>query len=145
MVTKIAEDAKLGKRLVRAHPMLEAEVVYAARQEYCETAEDFIARRTRLAFLDVDACRLALPRVRIPAPQNSAAACLCDRWSGIAMEHESAPSPLPLVGSMWIALFSCLQYHAFSKSEAPEALNLKPAESETWQILSARAVYSQHL
>ena len=43
--------------------MLEAEVVYAVRHEYCETAEDFIARRTRLAFLDVDACKIALPRV----------------------------------------------------------------------------------
>ena len=63
MVTKIAEERKLGRRLVRGHPMLEAEVVYAVQNEYCETAEDFIARRTRLAFLDVDACREALPRV----------------------------------------------------------------------------------
>ena len=63
MVTKIAEERKLGRRLVRGHPMLEAEVVYAVQNEYCETAEDFIARRTRLAFLDVAACREALPRV----------------------------------------------------------------------------------
>ena len=62
MVTKIAEDRKLGRRLVRGHPMLEAEVVYAVENEYCETAEDFIARRTRLAFLDVEACKEALPR-----------------------------------------------------------------------------------
>ncbi len=67
LVTQIAMDQKLGKRLVRGHPMLEAEVVYAVRHEYCETAEDFIARRTRLAFLDVDACKLALPRV-LPIP-----------------------------------------------------------------------------
>jgi glycerol-3-phosphate dehydrogenase len=44
--------------------MLEAEVIYAARYEYCETVEDFIARRTRLAFLDTLACQQALPRVR---------------------------------------------------------------------------------
>lgn len=31
--------------------------------EYCETVEDFIARRSRLAFLDVAAARLAVPRV----------------------------------------------------------------------------------
>jgi glycerol-3-phosphate dehydrogenase len=31
--------------------------------EYCETPEDFIARRTRLAFLDRLACEQALPRV----------------------------------------------------------------------------------
>ena len=63
LITKIAEERKLGRRLVRGHPMIEAEVVYAAQNEYCETAEDFIARRTRLAFLDVNATRQALPRV----------------------------------------------------------------------------------
>ena len=31
--------------------------------EYCETPEDFIARRTRLAFLDRRAAQQALPRV----------------------------------------------------------------------------------
>lgn len=64
LVTKIAEDQKLGKRLVRGHPMLQAEVVYAARHEYCETVEDFLARRTRLAFLDTRACEEAIPQVR---------------------------------------------------------------------------------
>ncbi|CAL5218513.1 g200 [Coccomyxa viridis] len=62
-ITRIAEEQKLGKRLVRGHPMLEAEVVYACRQEFCEHAEDFIARRTRLAFLDVEATEQALPRI----------------------------------------------------------------------------------
>lgn len=33
------------------------------RNEYCETPEDFIARRTRLAFLDKLACQQALPKV----------------------------------------------------------------------------------
>lgn len=63
-ITRIAEEQKLGKRLVRGHPMLEAEVIYACRQEFCEHAEDFIARRTRLAFLDTAATEQALPRVR---------------------------------------------------------------------------------
>ena len=49
---------------VRGHPQLEAEVVYAARHEYCETATDFLMRRTRLAFVDIDAAESALPRVR---------------------------------------------------------------------------------
>ena len=53
---------------MRGHPQLEAEVVYTARHEYCESAEDFLARRTRLAFLDIEAARQALPRVcRRPA------------------------------------------------------------------------------
>jgi glycerol-3-phosphate dehydrogenase len=60
---QIAEERKLGQRLVRGHPMLEAEVVYCAQHEYCLTAHDFLAHRTRLAFLDVAAARAALPRV----------------------------------------------------------------------------------
>ena len=62
-ITRIAEEQKLGKRLVRGHPMIEAEVPYACRHEFCEHAEDFIARRTRLAFLDTSATEQALPRV----------------------------------------------------------------------------------
>jgi glycerol-3-phosphate dehydrogenase len=62
-ITKIAEDRGLGRRLVRGYPVIEAEVVYAMKNEYCETPEDFLARRTRLAFLDRLACRQALPKV----------------------------------------------------------------------------------
>lgn len=63
MITKLAEEYALGKRLVRGYPVIEAEVVYAVRYEMCETPEDFVARRTRLAFLDQRACLEALPRV----------------------------------------------------------------------------------
>ncbi|KAK9152723.1 hypothetical protein Sjap_000203 [Stephania japonica] len=62
-VASIAQEENLGNRLVRGHPYLEAEVAYCARNEYCETAVDFIGRRTRLAFLDAKAAGLALPRV----------------------------------------------------------------------------------
>lgn len=53
----------LGRRLVLGHPVIAAEVVYAARHEYCQTVCDFIARRTRLAFIDVEAAEAALPAV----------------------------------------------------------------------------------
>ncbi|KAF5742556.1 putative glycerol-3-phosphate dehydrogenase [Tripterygium wilfordii] len=62
-VAAIAQDEGLGKRLAHGYPYLEAEVAYCARHEYCESAVDFIARRSRLAFLDTDAARRALPRV----------------------------------------------------------------------------------
>ncbi|CAM8927230.1 unnamed protein product [Rhodiola kirilowii] len=62
-VAAIAQNEKLGKRLAHGYPYLEAEVAYCARNEYCESAVDFIARRTRLAFLDTDAANRALPRV----------------------------------------------------------------------------------
>ncbi|XP_030450948.1 glycerol-3-phosphate dehydrogenase SDP6, mitochondrial [Syzygium oleosum] len=62
-VATIAQDEGLGKRLAHGYPFLEAEVAYCARYEYCESAVDFIARRSRLAFLDTDAAGRALPRV----------------------------------------------------------------------------------
>lgn len=49
--------------MAHGYPYLEAEVAYCARNEYCESAVDFIARRSRLAFLDTDAAGRALPRV----------------------------------------------------------------------------------
>ncbi|XP_047178606.1 glycerol-3-phosphate dehydrogenase SDP6, mitochondrial-like [Vigna umbellata] len=62
-VAAIAQNESLGKRLAHGYPYLEAEVAYCARNEYCESAVDFIARRTRLAFLETDAAQKALPRV----------------------------------------------------------------------------------
>lgn len=62
-VATIAQEENLGKRLAHGYPFLEAEVAYTARHEYCESAVDFIARRSRLAFLDTDAARRALPRI----------------------------------------------------------------------------------
>ena len=56
-------DEALAKRLAPAHPTLVAEVVHAAREEYCMTARDFLARRSRLAFLDVAAAEAAAPAV----------------------------------------------------------------------------------
>ncbi|WCJ19272.1 Glycerol-3-phosphate dehydrogenase SDP6 mitochondrial [Euphorbia peplus] len=62
-VAAIAQNEGLGKRLAHGYPFLEAEVAYCARHEYCESAIDFIARRSRLAFLDTDAAGRALPRI----------------------------------------------------------------------------------
>ncbi|XP_047180704.1 glycerol-3-phosphate dehydrogenase SDP6, mitochondrial-like isoform X1 [Vigna umbellata] len=62
-VASIAQNENLGKRLAHGYPFLEAEVAYCARHEYCESAIDFISRRSRLAFLDTDAAGRALPRV----------------------------------------------------------------------------------
>lgn len=43
--------------------VIEAEVRYAVRNEYAQTAVDVLARRTRLSFLNVQATLDALPRV----------------------------------------------------------------------------------
>lgn len=52
-----------GDRLVPGYPYIEAEVIYAVRHEWALTADDIIARRTRLAFLNKEAAIRAIPKV----------------------------------------------------------------------------------
>ncbi|KAI0769123.1 DAO-domain-containing protein [Trametes elegans] len=52
-----------GIRLAPGYPFIEAEVRYAVRNEYAQTAVDVIARRIRLSFLNAQAALDALPRV----------------------------------------------------------------------------------
>ena len=52
----------IGQRLSQEFPYIEAEVKYAIK-EYASTAVDVLARRTRLAFLNVQAAHEALPRI----------------------------------------------------------------------------------
>ncbi len=59
----LAQENDLFGRLVPGQPFLEAEVVWAARYELAETPLDFVERRVRLAFLEVEAARKALPRI----------------------------------------------------------------------------------
>lgn len=62
-VLEISEDPTLAERLVKGHPILCAEIVHCVRNEYCQTVVDFIARRSRLAFLDARAAHEAVPKV----------------------------------------------------------------------------------
>jgi glycerol-3-phosphate dehydrogenase len=52
-----------GAAATTGYPYLEAEVRYAIDYEYAVTPADILARRTRLAFLNSTAARLALPKV----------------------------------------------------------------------------------
>ncbi|KAG6829357.1 hypothetical protein H0H92_004723 [Tricholoma furcatifolium] len=52
-----------GTRLSPQYSFIDAEVRYAVTHEYALTAVDVLARRTRLAFLNVQAALEALPRV----------------------------------------------------------------------------------
>merc|ERR1712157_495357 len=51
------------RKIVNKYPFLEAEVVFAVKQEYALTAIDVLCRRTRLGFLDTVSAREAAPRV----------------------------------------------------------------------------------
>lgn len=55
--------ARAGERLAPGFPYVEADVLWAVRQEMALRPLDVLARRTRLAFLDRAAARAALPRV----------------------------------------------------------------------------------
>lgn len=52
-----------GKRISPLYPFVDGEVRYGVRHEYAQTAVDVLGRRTRLAFLNAQACLEALPRV----------------------------------------------------------------------------------
>ena len=52
-----------GRRLSTSYPFVDGEVRYAVRNEYAMTCVDVIARRTRLAFLDVKEAVAALPMI----------------------------------------------------------------------------------
>ncbi len=59
----IDEDAALGRQLDAHLPHVEAEVVWAAREEMARTVEDILARRTRALFLNSHAALRMAPRV----------------------------------------------------------------------------------
>ena len=61
-VAKLAEGG-IGVRIVKNHPVLEVEVIYAVRHELAERVIDVLARRMPLALLDTEAAKLAAPRV----------------------------------------------------------------------------------
>lgn len=61
-VARLARDG-LGERLAAGHPYIEAEVVYARDRELACTADDVLARRLRLSFLDRAAAEAARPRI----------------------------------------------------------------------------------
>ncbi|POS83113.1 FAD/NAD(P)-binding protein, partial [Erysiphe pulchra] len=52
-----------GERISPLFPFIDGEVRYAIRYEYAQTAVDVLARRTRLAFLNVRAALEATPKV----------------------------------------------------------------------------------
>ncbi|KHN96573.1 glycerol-3-phosphate dehydrogenase [Metarhizium album ARSEF 1941] len=68
-------------RLTPSLPLIESELRHAVRSEAACTAADVIARRTRLAFLDVELALHALPRIIDVLAEELA-------WSEARKEHE---------------------------------------------------------
>ena len=59
----IADDPSLGEKIHQSFPYVTAEILWAVREEMCMTIEDFLARRTRMLFLDAAASMEAAPFV----------------------------------------------------------------------------------
>jgi glycerol-3-phosphate dehydrogenase len=59
----IRQQPLLANKLVEGHPYMEAEVVWAIRNEMAQTVEDVLARRLRMLFLDARAAMRAAPKV----------------------------------------------------------------------------------
>ena len=59
----IQKDPELGEKIHPAFDNVKAEIVWAAKEEMCEAIEDFLARRSRMLFLDVKASVEAAPIV----------------------------------------------------------------------------------
>ncbi|KAI0335747.1 DAO-domain-containing protein [Cubamyces sp. BRFM 1775] len=92
-----------GVRLSPSYPFIEAEVRYAARHEYAQTAVDVIARRCRLSFLNAQAALDALPRVVeilteelhwAPARAKAEFAAAQDFLASMGLPPGAAPRPL---------------------------------------------------
>ncbi|KAH9891791.1 DAO-domain-containing protein [Cubamyces lactineus] len=92
-----------GVRLSPSYPFIEAEVRYAARHEYAQTAVDVIARRCRLSFLNAQAALDALPRVVeilteelhwSPARAKAEFAAAQDFLASMGLPPGAAPRPI---------------------------------------------------
>ena len=63
LAAMVAQEPALLKRLDKDSPVVEAEVIYAVRSEHCEKIMDFVARRTRTAFVNTAQAEHIVPRV----------------------------------------------------------------------------------
>ncbi|PWN45379.1 DAO-domain-containing protein [Ceraceosorus guamensis] len=110
-----------GKRLDSLYPYIEAEVRYACRSEYAAKAADFIARRSRLSFLNAEATAQALPRIIDLMAEEL-------NWDNKRKEAEYAES-LDFLGSMGIQPARVEQLKAISLNDMRKIWEGKTAAS----------------
>ena len=53
---------RFGKELVKGFPFMEEEVEYACKHEMAVTVKDMLSLRMRLAYINSDAAKAAVPR-----------------------------------------------------------------------------------
>ncbi|KAG5462760.1 MAG: putative glycerol-3-phosphate dehydrogenase, partial [Olpidium bornovanus] len=118
-----------GKRLAVGYPYIEAEIRYACRKEYAETAVDVIARRTRLAFLNAQAALDALPRViDVMAEEH--------KWSRERKQQELAEATKFLRYMGLPAPEHLLQYPAKNDSQIADPANFKRPSFHSEEVVT---------
>ena len=106
-----------NNRVSPKYPILDGEIPYAVDYEFARTPVDVIARRTRLAFLDVDAAKEALPHiVEVMADKLG--------WSGDRQQEELTKSII------WLESMG-LQEHSNGSSSSVEGKNAVSKKPET--------------
>ena len=63
IIALIKEKSFLKEKIMEGFPYIQAEVIWAVRQEMARTIEDILARRIRLLFLDAKAAVNAAPKI----------------------------------------------------------------------------------
>ena len=81
--TKMALPPAKLTRLAPSLPVLDVDVVYSARYESCERVQDFIARRSSMAFLNVRETKAAIPAIAELMAKEK-------KWSGSRKSAEIA-------------------------------------------------------
>ena len=111
-----------GTRLSQLYPYIEAECRYAVRAEYALNAVDFIARRTRLSFLNVQATVETLPRVIDIMGEELG-------WNAARKEKEFDQA-IYFLRSMGLPEGHNLNWQDIRKNQGPKTfLGLKPDEA----------------
>ncbi|PPQ70371.1 hypothetical protein CVT25_000082 [Psilocybe cyanescens] len=113
-----------GKRLASQYPFIDAEVRYAVRHEYAQTAIDVLARRTRLSFLNARAALDALPTVVDIMAQEL-------NWT-YAQRKQQIDSAVKFLSSMGIS-------PALAAAHKPEPIPQGRWENLTWSLRKASA------
>ena len=95
---KSGKGRNLGAKIIEGQPYIRAEVVYSVRYEYARKAEDILARRMRLAFLNKNDAINAIPvivelmgdELKWSSSQKKQEVAHCNKF----LEHFGGPEPL---------------------------------------------------
>ncbi|KAG6845059.1 hypothetical protein H0H87_001121 [Tephrocybe sp. NHM501043] len=147
-----------GTRISPQYPYIDAEVRYAVTHEYALTAVDVLARRTRLAFLNVQAALDALPYVVdimaeelnwSHAERKKQIAQAVDFFASMGLPRAAVPvlpSPIPrgVTEKTWAWLASGCGYFSATTSQKDVGFMHGRARFEPAELAALTAAFDRH-